>query len=433
MNALGATGGSAVTYYKDALPVFQAKCANCHRPGQVAPMSLLTYDSARPWAKAIKAAILERKMPPGQGFSGDHFSEQRAQMTLSGSQVQTLVSWVDGGALKGSEKDAPAPAVYDKQGWSIRPDVVFESPVDYQIPSSGVVPWTDYLIPYKFEKDTLVSAVEMIPSDPSHTHHYVVFIIPPGPETEMLDHWNPAKPLPFNPMHHIFSKGVSLLAKSDGVPREVGGFLMEWTPGQNVQRYDTDNSAKLVRAGSRLIINVHYTTDGKASHDRPRGAFQIADATHNKLIYPLAEPDGVMERDLAIPPGDPNYALQEHMVFKEKATIVSLHPHMHLRGKDYKVTLTYPDGEQEVLIDIPHYDFNWQIVYYPDKPVQVPVGTRLDILGHYDNSENNRNNPDPTETVRWGEQNWEEMFNLVANVAISENTDPRHVISEVKR
>jgi hypothetical protein len=420
---------SGVTFYKDALPIFQEKCAACHRPGQVAPMSLLSYETARPWAKAIKAAILTRKMPPGQGFSGAHFNRQRERMTLSSSQIATLTSWVDGGAPEGRAKDAPAPVSFRKDGWTIRPDIVFESPVEYQIPARGVIPNTNYVVPYKFEKDTYIAETEMIPQDPSHTHHYMVYLVPPGPYADLLGKWDVKKPLPFVPPSQSgFGKGIDKNSLP-GSPESMQ-FVLDWAPGQGPQYFDTADSAMFVPAGSRLVISVHYTADGKASHDRAKGAIQILDHKPKNEVYTLAETGP--SQDTVIPPGA-TVRGESHMLITRDIQVAWLDPHMHLRGKNWKITLTYPDGRKEVMLDVPHYDFNWQIVYVPDEPFTIPAGTRWDAVGDWDNSASNPTNPDPSARVIMGLQSWEEMWGSFFFYYVPLDADPNTVAVQASK
>ena len=425
-SAHAAQSSAEVTFYKDAQLVFQQKCQTCHRAGQVAPFSVETYEAARPWARAIKAAIVSKKMPPGQGFSGDHLSRQIAARTLTSSELETLVSWVDGGALQGDPKHAPPPVAFTKEGWSLRPDVVIDSPIEYEIPAVGVMPWVDYLLPYKFDKDTYVAAAALVPSNPAVVHHYAVYIIPPGPFNDSLDHWDVSKPLP----NAMLRKGLSpeaLLANGNGVG---GGALGGWTPGKMFDdRYDAYDSAVFVKAGSRLMINLHYTANGKPTTDRVRYAFEVLSGEPKNQFRFL--PDmGAPRNGFILPPGDPNIKGESHILLTQDVALLSMHPHMHLRGKNWNLTATYPDGRKELLLNVPNYSFEWQLDYYPDKPVVLPAGTRIDVVGHWDNSAGNKFNPDPTAAVVMGQQNWEEMWNSLIGVAVSRDVDPRKVATK---
>jgi mono/diheme cytochrome c family protein len=439
---MAAATPSEATFYKDALPIFQAKCAACHRPGQVAPMSLLSYSTTRPWAKAIKAAVLSKKMPPGQGFSGDRFQHQLETTTLSTAETQTLVAWVDGGAQKGNEKDAPAPVAFNKDGWTIRPDIVIDSGREFDIPAEGVIPWMDYVLPYKFDKDVYVAATEMIPSDPEHTHHYLVSVVPPGPEADKLDNWDIRKPVPNRSMGSFGANSGAGKKRPEDAVASAGdvsdlstnsaGYLMAWDPGQPPQRYDHNQSAMFVKAGSRLLLNVHYTTNGKPGRDHARAAIEIYPGVPTQVTYMMPEPDSPQMRPFALPPGASNFEVSLHQVFEKDATIGWIQPHMHLRGKDMKYVLTYPDGKQEVLLDVPNYSFNWQLIYTPDQPISIPAGTRIDVISHFDNSANNKNNPDPTATVIWGQQAWQEMCNAILFISVPNGIKPKEVVRVAK-
>jgi hypothetical protein len=191
--------------------------------------------------------------------------------------------------------------------------------------------------------------------------------------------------------------------------------LAAYSPGMQPQRFDIDHSAKLIPAGSDIVLQVHYTPNGKTSmQDQTRVGITLAKEAPLKRFFSAV----ANASHWAIPPGDPNYEAHGSLTFGEPVELVFLQPHMHLRGKDMTIRLVYPAGKSETLLSVPHYDFNWQIAYYLEKPLQLPKGTRVEVTAHWDNSANNPNNPDPTQTVKWGDQSSDEMLSLPMGVII---------------
>jgi hypothetical protein len=399
---------SSVTFHKDVEPIFQRNCQICHRVGQVAPMSLTTYESARPWAKAIKAAVATKKMPPWFA-EGEHFGQQRPKITAA--EINTIISWVDSGAVEGDAKDAPKPLHFDSRGWTIRPDMIIDMPISFEIPAKGVIPWMDYMADVKIDKDIYVAAGEILPEAVSYVHHVVLNIVPPSPQTKFLDNWDTTKMLP---------------ADQKNWPGRL--LAIGWSPGENPQRYDMDHSCMFIPAGSHLVFNVHYNTNGTPTKDRSKAAFELCKGVPKNLV--TYAPDGgetTWSDDTVIPAGNSYYPKHREINFTKDVEIAFIEPHMHLRGKDFKYTLTYPNGKKEDVLWVPRYDYNWQIVYYPDKPLKIPAGSKLEMDGHWDNSANNKDNPDPTVDVKMGLQAWEEMFGGIVYVIIPKDMDPKSI------
>jgi hypothetical protein len=398
---------STPTFYKDVLPVLQERCQGCHRPGEIGKMPLLTYSQARPWAAAIKQAVLLRKMPPW--FADPHYGKFANDASLSQAQIDALVAWADAGAPEGNAKDAPSPRRF-LEGWNIpTPDLVIEMPAPFAIPAAGTVDYQYIVLPTNFKEDRWVRMAETRPSDRSVVHHLVVFVRDPQSQ------WLRGEATP----------GVPFVPPK-GVPRnDLGGggneILTVYTPGM-VPDMLKPGQAKLIKAGSDLVLQVHYTTSGKATQDQTKVGFVFAKEPPAERVISLF----IANSRFAIPPGDPNYEIVARTrPFVHPAKIVSFFPHMHLRGKDFDFTAISPSGERQTLLRVPNYDFNWQLAYRPASDLVVPAGTRIECTAHFDNSPNNKSNPDPKAEVHFGEQSWEEMMVGFLDIAVDTGLDSR--------
>jgi hypothetical protein len=398
-----------ITFNKDVLPILQKNCQTCHRPGEIGPMSLLDYQNSRPWAKAIKSSVVSRKMPPW--FADPkygHFSNDRR---LTDAQIKTLVSWVDAGAPEGDPKDKPAPARWT-DGWNIRPDVVLQMSRPFTVPAKGVLQYAYIVIPTGFKRDTWVTAGEIRPGARAVVHHMSAIVRPPG--AAWLKNAKPGEP--YIPQANSHEGQPDSNDPQSGLIDAGDEFLCGYAPGMQPQRFDINHSAKLIPAGSDIVLQVHYTTNGKtAVEDLSRIGLTLAKEPPARRFYSVTAQNWHCE----IPPGDPNYEGHARLTFGEPAELVFLQPHMHLRGKDITIRLEYPTGESERLLSVPHYNFNWQIIYYLAKPLQVPMGTRVEVTAHWDNSPNNPNNPDPSKSITWGNQSWDEMLSVPMGVIIN--------------
>jgi len=355
----------ALTFHKDIEPIFQARCQGCHRPGEVAPMPLLRYQDARPWAKAIREAVLTGKMPP---WSPDpHYGKFSNDLSLGPGEKEKIIAWIDAGAPEGRLSDAPPPLRFP-EGWNIpQPDVVFELPEPYQIPASGTVDYQYIRVPTNFAEDKWVQMVEVRPGEPSVVHHAIVVMRTPGRNRdEYLGGYAP------------------------GMTPQI------WKPGQG----------RLVKAGTVLEFQMHYATNGKAARDRTRiGLIFAKQPVTEQVIGIQLTPDA-----LNIPPGNADYRVDASGTIGQAVKLVAIRAHMHLRGKSMELRAVFPSGETEILLSVPKYDFNWQPYYYLETPKVLPRGTRIEATSHFDNSPNNPFNPDPTATVTWGPQSWDEMM-----------------------
>ena len=262
------------------------------------------------------------------------------------------------------------------------------------------------VIPTGYTKDTWVTAAEVRPSGRSAVHHVLAVVRPPGSQW-MKD----AKPfVPYIPPKPLNENGEPDANDPQTAPVDMSyEFLAGYVPGMPPQRFDIDHSAKLIPAGSDIILQLHYTTNGKtAVQDQTRVGITLAKAPPQKRFYSAV----VAGWHWAIPPGDPNYEARASMTFGEPVELVFMQPHMHLRGKDMTIRLIYPSGESQTLLSVPHYYFAWQLVYYLAHPLHLPKGAKVQVIAHWDNSANNPYNPDPTKTVKWGDQSWDEMLSV---------------------
>ena len=359
------------TFSKDVAPILYSRCLECHRQGEAAPMAFTTYREVRPWAKAIKQAVLTGKMPPW--LADPHFGAFRNDRRMPDDAIQTIVRWVDDGAPEGDPKQMPAMPPFET-GWRIgKPDAVFDIGTDYDVPAAGVMSYKYFTVPTRFTEDRWVEAAEVRPDQRGAVHHIIAFVKEPG--------------------------------NNSARPTDPGNILVGYAPGENPLKL-MPGTAVLVKAGSSLSFQVHYTPNGKAVKDRSYIGVRFAkEPPKYRAIRGLA-----LNAAFHIPPGDPNYEVRSSYTVPQEVTLDSLMPHMHLRGKDFQYTVVYPDGRQEVILSVPKYDFNWQIRYELSSPMLLPKGTRIDCVAHFDNSLNNKSNPDPAKEVRWGEQTWEEMM-----------------------
>ena len=370
-----ASSGKPVTFSKDVAPIFAKNCMSCHRPGEIAPMSLTNYKEIRPWAKSIREKVVSRDMPPWHAdpAHGKWANDRR----MSQKEIDTIVSWVDGGAPEGNPKDLP-PMPKFASGWQIgEPDVVFQMPVEFTVPAEGSVPYQYFTVPTNFKEDMYVEAMEARAGNLAVVHHIVIYVRDPNKQRD------PKKRLDL---------GEDLL-----------GAL---SPGQTPFKAHT-GMAKLIKAGSNLVFQMHYTPNGTESKDRSIVGLKFTKKPVDKVIYTTA----AFDMRFVIPPFAANHEVKAVYDCEADTHIISFSPHMHLRGKDIVYTARYPDGRSEILLSVPKYDFNWQVYYYPEKTLVLPKGTTIEVTAHFDNSTANKLNPDPSKPVRFGEQTWDEMMN----------------------
>ncbi|HZS57062.1 MAG TPA: thiol-disulfide isomerase [Bryobacteraceae bacterium] len=350
-------------------------------------MPLLDYKTAKAWAPAIRQMVSSRQMPPWFADpSIGHFSNDRR---LSPTDIQAIAAWVDSGAAPGDPTKSPAPIKWT-QGWTIsQPEIVFEMPSSFNVPASGVVPYQYVIVPTGFKRDTWVRLAEVRAGDRAHTHHIVVSVREPG------SMWLADRPV-----------GVPFALNShDTVGGVPGEFLAGYGPGAMPETLGP-GQAKLIKAGSDLVFQLHYTTNGQAGCDRSRIGLVLSHVPPRQRVLMLA----AANIRFAIPPGDPDYEVEARITLHAPSTLISLLPHMHLRGKSFEFRVIFPDGKTETLLRVPQYSYNWQLSYYLASPISLPPGITIECIAHFDNSALNPLNPDPTQIVRFGPQSWDEMM-----------------------
>jgi hypothetical protein len=398
-NDAAPAASTTVTFYKDVLPILQNNCQTCHRAGEVAPMSLGTYQETRPWAVAIKNAVLGKRMPPW--YADPRYSHFANERKLTPEQIKTLVMWADRGAPEGDIKDRPAP-VHFPEGWNIgKPDVVLEMPNAFQVPADGTIDYQYIVIPGNFTQDTWVKAAEIRPGNRAVVHHVIAFIRPPG--SPWLKGAEPGVPVPQVPRQANPEGGREANRGEGGI---IGSeHLVGYVPGLQPKALN-DDEAKLIPAGSDIVLQLHYTANGTAGSDKTRLGLILAKNPPKLRNFTMLAP----MRNFLIPPFADNYEVKSQVQLQETVTLVDMMPHMHFRGKDFTYRAIFPNGEVQTLLFVPKYDFNWQLEYTLASPIVLPKGTRIECTAHYDNSPNNPYNPDPTKAVKWGDQTWEEMM-----------------------
>ena len=435
--ALVATDGGTsaadtpLTFTKDVLPILQKNCQSCHRPGQIAPMSLLNYEETRPWARSIKAKVVARQMPPW--FADPQHGKFANDRSLAQSDIDTIVKWVDGGAPQGDPKDAPQAIEWPADGWTIKPDIVVKGP-EFRVPAQppqSVIEWTTYIIPSGFTKDTWITSLEIKPSDFTVTHHICFTFQPHRPDVKYyVPVWQESARDDDGVAVREAGQQIRPGPPPGGGPSgraAVGGGFSCYVPGRPADDFRPFGAGKLIPANSDISFQVHYTPSGKEVVDRPLIGFTVAQTPPEKQWISYGIVGG--GPTFAIPPNEPNYASPPFdLEFTADVQLVEMMPHMHLRGKDMTYRLTYPDGRDEIILNVPKYDFNWQIVYQPLKPIVVPKGTKLHVDAHYNNSSTNPFNPDPNRTVYQGRMTWEEMMAPFFGIIVDNQTDPRTIL-----
>ena len=415
----GVAVASQVTFSHDVAPILYKNCVSCHRPNDIAPMSLLTYQEVRPWAAAIKQAVVTGKMPPWK--ADPHVGKWSNDARLTQAERDIIVAWVNGGKLEGNPKDMPAPPVFE-DGWKIdKPDAVVAIP-EHKIEGTGPDEYTYVEVPTNFTEDKWVVAAELRPGNRRIVHHAHVFVVDPA-EQNSKKKGNDDPAVEYGRWLQVHEGTLSFIRPdapviNDGClkddngtfpgnkPSDLGSLISSYLPGREADVYP-DGTARLVKPGSKLNFQIHYSrTTGKTE----------TDITSVGLVFAKAPPSQIARRiDLSnqmflIPPGDLDRQVTECHTFDKDIYITSLTPHMHLRGKSMTIGVTYPNGKSETLLNVPNYDFNWQITYRAAEPLFIPKGTRLKIDARFDNSANNRVNPDPNKTIRWGAASETEMM-----------------------
>ncbi|HVS63954.1 MAG TPA: cytochrome c [Thermoanaerobaculia bacterium] len=371
------------TFTQDVAAILHENCASCHSPGQVAPMSLRTYEEARPWAKSILRAVQEREMPPWDADPG--FGPFANDRSLTDQEVETIVRWAGAGAPRG-EGEAPDPPPLQEGEWTLgEPDWVLEFD-PFEVAADGADQFLQTTVETGFDTDRWISAIEVLPGDRQVVHHFL-----------------------------LWQSNESRTAQES----LIGG----WAAGAN-QEPLPEGTGRLLKKGHALIGDFHYHPNGTASTDRTRVGIHFADpeVVEKELVNLW-----ILNAEFEIPAGDPDYGASASHVFPQDGRILGLTPHMHYRGKDMTYTATYPDGHRETLLRVSNYDFNWQTGYEFAEPIEIPAGTRIDVAAHWDNSADNPANPDPTRDVTWGTESTDEMLIGFVDYVVAEGISPKPV------
>lgn len=380
-----AAADAQVTYSREIARILQNRCVECHREGQIAPFALTNYEEVAGWAEMIDEVVRQQKMPPWHANPEyGHFSNEAR---LSDEEKAKIAQWVAAGAPEGNPADLPAPQEF-AQGWMIPggPDVVIPmSKEPYHVPAEGVVDYQYFVAETGFTEDKWIKTAECMPGNRGVVHHIIVLVRPPEGST-----------------------GAKAAQNREG-DRDARGmhFLNGFAPGTRPFVLPR-GYAKKIPAGSKLVFQMHYTPNGREEEDISSIGLKFV-AADEQVEYQVATTNAI-NGFFEIPPHADNHYVKATRKIRRDEQLLSLFPHMHLRGKAFRYTLIHPDGSKEILLDVPHYDFNWQNHFILSQPRTLAKGSKVFCEAYYDNSENNLANPDPSQPVRWGDQTWEEMM-----------------------
>jgi hypothetical protein len=383
------------TFSRDVAPILYSNCVSCHRPGEIAPMSLLTYKDARPWARAIQKQVSEGIMPPwhADAPAGTFANERR----LTFQEKDTIARWEAGGAPEGDPKDMPAPPAF-ADGWQIgTPDAVFQMTEDYAVPATGTIQYEYFYIPTDFAETRWLQAIEVRPGNRRLVHHVLVYYQAP-----------PDDPRGTPPVLQL-----NLEQNRTPPPQVFGSHPPQRRPKRLIATYAPGTSPQVLPAGTALRLppggvlelQMHYTANGTAGTDRTKVGMIFAKQPPTQEI----RASQFVNSRFTIPAGSADYRVDAEVGFQQDVVLWGLFPHTHVRGKRWNYVLALPDGTMKPLLAVPKYDFNWQTYYMFKEPLELPKGARILSSAWYDNSIANRWNPDPKADVSWGDQTWEEM------------------------
>lgn len=430
---------ASITFTRDIAPILNRNCVTCHRADNIAPMSLRTYAEARPWAELMREKVLSRQMPPWHASPGDvEFSNERR---LSDEEIKKIVAWVDQGAIEGDPKDLP-PSPSFSDAWQIgQPDAIFSMEKDYTLDADLIDHYLYFRIPTHFKEDRWVQAVEFRPGNRKVVHHAVAYIETPehvaqeqrmnpsGAATSkvwsLLDTQLPSVELMdgttrrMKPDAPIVNDGCSVRDSEEVGVRNNNDVLSVYAPGREADVWPT-GTAKKIPAGSNIVLQMHYSKmRGKVEKDRTSVGLIFAKAPVEKMVGTRS----IMNQLFAIPAGAENHEVTACWTYQRDVELISFMPHMHVRGKSMKYEVVYPNNKHQTLLDVPEYDFHWQTLYTLKKPLMIPSGSRIKVTAHFDNSERNMHNPDPTKVVRQGSATYDEMMIGFVNYVIPKPPD----------
>ena len=389
----------APTFSKDVAPILYKHCVSCHRPGEIGPMSLLTYQQARPYAQAITKAVLSRTMPPWHADApAGTFHNERS---LSEEERTVLTAWSAHGAPNGDPNDLPAQPVFT-DGWSLgKPDLVLAMLEDYRVPSKGTIQYEWFYIPTNFTEPKWVKSIEIRPGNRAVVHHVLVYHrAKPDAKLPPIARGNPKHQSNAPPDE----PGVSERPRRSDLTGMPPRLIATYAPGTSPQIAPAGTAFRL-EPGGIIELQMHYTATGLPASDRTKLGLTFATDPSPREV----RAQHFMNMTMKLPAGAADVAVTTDFEFLRDATVWGLFPHTHLRGKRWAYMLEVPNGEKRSILSVPRYDFNWQTYYMFKEPLQVPKGAKIISTAWYDNSPANRNNPNPKVDVFWGDQTWQEM------------------------
>lgn len=407
----GAKEQKQVTFSKDVAPIFNARCTECHRPGESAPFSTLTYKDVRPWAKSIREKVSNRTMPPWH--ADPHFSQFKNDRTLTQAEIDTILAWVDQGAKEGNPSDLP-PAPKFTAGWNIgKPDMVLKVP-EY-VYKGGADEYQYFDVPTNFTQDMYVQLAEARPGNRKIVHHIIAFIVSPGSPnlSKVSDEQLKNSPLVRDGqlLRMRADQPVTDDACGENARRGGGGdsILTGYAPGHNADIFEP-GTGRRVPAGATIRFQMHYSNQLLGSTSVEKDASEVGLIFSKEPPARLVTTNSVGNLFFKIPAGAENHKVTACKTLKRDMTLYAMLPHMHLRGKSMQYDVIYPDGKKETILSVPKYDFSWQTNYLLDKPRRIPAGSTIMVTAYYDNSKNNKFNPDSTKDIRYGEPTYDEMM-----------------------
>lgn len=386
---------SSVTYCNQISRLFQTRCIECHREGQIAPFALMDYEEVAGWGEMIAEVVQDQRMPPWHANPehGVFANENR----LSEEEKELIHNWVAAGCPEGDKADLPEPREFvDNWFMPRQPDLVLEMrDQPFEVPAEGVVDYQHFVVDPGFTEDKWIKMAECMPDNRKVVHHIVVFVLPPQAAAE---------------------QATAARKRADGQRRRSAGgvdptqgfnLLEGYAPGTRPMIYPK-GMAKRIPAGSKLVFQLHYTPCGTPETDISKMGLLFVDP-EEPITHEVATTN-TGTTNFLIPAGDDNYRVDANKTLQRDTLMLSYYPHMHLRGKSMQYSVTFPDGKQEILVDVPKYDFNWQVYYILSEPKLLPAGTEMHVTAHYDNSENNLANPNPNQDIDYGDQTFDEMM-----------------------
>jgi mono/diheme cytochrome c family protein len=409
-----------VTFNKDIAPIFFKSCAECHRPGESAPFSVLSYKDVRPWAKSIREKVANREMPPWH--ADPHTGEWANDRRLKQQEIDAITAWIDSGAKEGDARDLPATPQF-AEGWTIgKPDVVIEMPEEFTLGASGPDEYQYFDAPTNFTEDRYVQMAEARPGNRRVVHHVIAFVVRPGsPNMTKIPKEQRDKMLEMSLKNSPFYRDGYLIRLKPDQPvyndanefppnvrgdANIGDFLTGYAPG-SIPSVWNPGVAKKIPAGATIRFQIHYSkVAGSEQKDRSKIGLIFAKQPPEKMIKSRAASNIYFQ----IPPGAERHKVTAFWKPSVDITIHSLSPHMHYRGSAMEYKVAYPDGRSETLLNVPKYSFNWQMTYNPKRLLHIPAGSKIEVTAYFDNSAKNKLNPDPTKPVRHGEPTYDEMM-----------------------